>query len=306
MSDAILERCREILADGPKQGFTHDGFTVVQTAILESSTARILPVGVVVVQADGDDPGTGWALPFAEWSEAANRNLSLDPWLPDARRFKPGFKGLNHPAIGSRWRHYKGGEYEVVGIAFVPPRELDPLMIYQPLTDPSIRWARPLPEWDDVADYDGEARPVYRFTPMPESATESATPATDADLIDVEVDSPAPVVVPPAVEEPIDQWAHVELMGRQSMAGRISEEKRFGGKLARLDVPQPDGTFVTSWFGAQSVYRITIVTEDEAGRIARRSWPRPVTPYDPKAITSSGFGDDDDRDFDDEDLDDGF
>lgn len=34
-----------------------------------------------------------------------------------------------------------------------------------------------------------------------------------------------------------ETWAVVELMGHVRLAGRLSEVERFGGKLARLDVP---------------------------------------------------------------------
>lgn len=37
--------------------------------------------------------------------------------------------------------------------------------------------------------------------------------------------------------EQSDQWAVVELMGHVRLAGRISEEERFGSKLGRIDIP---------------------------------------------------------------------
>lgn len=105
-------------------------------------------------------------------------------------------------------------------------------------------------------------------------------------------------------------WAVVELMGHVRIAGRLTEEEKFGGKLGRLDIPtskpcervhvpfqdpcpdckdtkQVDGGFVTQWFGASSVYRITAVTEDVARDIARRSSSvAPVQAWEhPKALT---------------------
>lgn len=105
-----------------------------------------------------------------------------------------------------------------------------------------------------------------------------------------------------------DVWAVVELMGHVRIAGRLSEEERFGGKMGRIDVPNPPnptciackGTgviaeqtierpegdeklaahpcgmetcvsgYVTQYFGASSVYRVTIVSE-EAARAACRA-----------------------------------
>lgn len=75
-------------------------------------------------------------------------------------------------------------------------------------------------------------------------------------------------------------WAVVELMGHVRLAGRVSEEEKFGGKLGRLDIPMPDGTFVTQYFGAGSVYRITLVTEQVARDVAKRSTHEPVSAWD--------------------------
>ena len=104
-------------------------------------------------------------------------------------------------------------------------------------------------------------------------------------------------------------WACVELMGHVKLAGRLTEEEKFGAKLGRLDIPQEDGSFVTQFFGGSSVYRITLVTEDVARVIARKSRPEPVHPWDfPKQLAAgerqtpiSGHSlpdDDDDRDDD--------
>lgn len=86
---------------------------------------------------------------------------------------------------------------------------------------------------------------------------------------------------------PADTWAVVELMGHVRLAGRLSEVERFGGKLARLDVPQADGSFVTQFFGAAGVYRITFVSEAVARHVAKGTSAAPVQPWDfPKALNS--------------------
>lgn len=60
-----------------------------------------------------------------------------------------------------------------------------------------------------------------------------------------------------------EKWAIVELMGHVRLAGRLSEEEKFGSKLGRIDIPKGE-SFVTQYFGASSVYRITLCTEETA------------------------------------------
>lgn len=99
--------------------------------------------------------------------------------------------------------------------------------------------------------------------------------------------------------EPV--WAIVELMGHVKLAGRLTEEEKFGAKMGRLDIPQGDG-FVTQMFGGGSVYRITVVTEDVARHVCKQTSPAPVSPWDfPKRLeakvkvdTWEGMPDEDD------------
>lgn len=76
-----------------------------------------------------------------------------------------------------------------------------------------------------------------------------------------------------------DTWAKVELMGHICLAGKLSEEEKFGSKLARLDIPNGD-EFTTQYFGGSAVYRISIVTEEVARHIARNSASAPISPWD--------------------------
>src|SRR5262245_6355038 len=81
------------------------------------------------------------------------------------------------------------------------------------------------------------------------------------------------------------QWAVVELMGHVRLAGRLTEEEKFGTKMGRLDIPLQDGTFITQYFGGASVYRITYVSEDVARHVAKQEAPAPVSPWDfPKVL----------------------
>jgi hypothetical protein len=115
--------------------------------------------------------------------------------------------------------------------------------------------------------------------------------------------------------EQAEMWAIVELMGHVKLAGRMTEEEKFGAKMGRLDIPRtPDpnckacggwghidksdvgegqtahpcglcGGFVTQFFGGGSVYRITIVSEAVARHVAKGNAPAPVSPWDfPKAL----------------------
>lgn len=76
--------------------------------------------------------------------------------------------------------------------------------------------------------------------------------------------------------EAFDSWAIVELMGHVKVAGRVTEEERFGAKMGRIDIPNPAGGFATQYFGGSSVYRMTPVSEEAARAVALRNQPEPV------------------------------
>lgn len=131
-----------------------------------------------------------------------------------------------------------------------------------------------------------------------------------------------------------ETWAIVELMGHVKLAGKLTEEEKFGSKLGRLDIPatepctcpnasrgsveaatvecsrcQGSGvveTWQTKYFGGASVYRISIVTEEVARHVGRQTAPAPVSPWDfPRtalpapAASSPAGGDVIDAEFDD-------
>jgi len=72
------------------------------------------------------------------------------PPLPEAR---PG-----------RYRHYKGGEYEVVGVAR-HSESLEPMVVYRPLYDRTGLWVRPYSMFFEQVEVDGRLQP--RFAPVP-------------------------------------------------------------------------------------------------------------------------------------------
>ena len=60
-----------------------------------------------------------------------------------------------------RYRHYKGGEYEVLGVAR-HSETLEPLVVYRPLYGKSGMWVRPYLMFIESVDNDGQRQP--RFT----------------------------------------------------------------------------------------------------------------------------------------------
>lgn len=64
------------------------------------------------------------------------------------------------PTPAGRYRHYKGGEYEVVGVARHSETQ-EPLVIYRPLYNDSGLWARPHAMFFGQLEVDG--RLVDRF-----------------------------------------------------------------------------------------------------------------------------------------------
>jgi hypothetical protein len=62
-----------------------------------------------------------------------------------------------------RYRHYKGGEYEVIGVGR-HSETLEPLVIYKPLYNASGLWLRPHAMFFGMLEVDGA--PVRRFTPL--------------------------------------------------------------------------------------------------------------------------------------------
>jgi hypothetical protein len=62
-----------------------------------------------------------------------------------------------------RYRHYKGGEYEVLGVVR-HSETLEPLVLYRPLCNDSGMWVRPYAMFLETVLL--EDQPVRRFTPL--------------------------------------------------------------------------------------------------------------------------------------------
>ena len=60
-----------------------------------------------------------------------------------------------------KWRHFKGGEYEVIGIAR-HSETLEPMVVYRTLYSEGGLWTRPASMWNDTIERDGKT--YKRFT----------------------------------------------------------------------------------------------------------------------------------------------
>jgi hypothetical protein len=68
------------------------------------------------------------------------------------------------PAVPlGRYRHYKGGEYEVLGVVR-HSESLEPLVLYRPLYNASGLWVRPHAMFLETVEVDGAQVP--RFAPV--------------------------------------------------------------------------------------------------------------------------------------------
>ncbi len=60
-----------------------------------------------------------------------------------------------------RYRHFKGGEYEVLGLATHSETE-EPMVVYRPLYGERGLWVRPAAMWNETVERDGKT--FRRFT----------------------------------------------------------------------------------------------------------------------------------------------
>jgi hypothetical protein len=64
------------------------------------------------------------------------------------------------PTPPGRYRHYKGGEYEVIGVARHSETQ-EPLVVYRPLYNESGWWVRPHAMFFEQIEVDGKVRPRF-------------------------------------------------------------------------------------------------------------------------------------------------
>ena len=65
-----------------------------------------------------------------------------------------------------RYRHFKGGEYQVLGVA-KHSETLEPMVVYRALYGEKGLWVRPAAMWNETVERDG--RTFRRFTYMGEA-----------------------------------------------------------------------------------------------------------------------------------------
>lgn len=61
-----------------------------------------------------------------------------------------------------RWRHYKGGEYQVLGVVR-HSESLEPLVLYRPLGRATGDWVRPYAMFLGTVQVDGREQPRFQL-----------------------------------------------------------------------------------------------------------------------------------------------
>ncbi|MEO7431066.1 MAG: DUF1653 domain-containing protein [Dokdonella sp.] len=74
--------------------------------------------------------------------------------------------GTDLPALpevsAGRYRHYKGGDYEVIGVAR-HSESLEPVVLYRPLYNDSGLWIRPWAMFFEQVDHAGRLQPRFAW-----------------------------------------------------------------------------------------------------------------------------------------------
>ena len=87
------------------------------------------------------------------------------------------------------------------------------------------------------------------------------------------------------MENSFNQWAFVELMGHNKIAGLVSEQAFGSQVMIRVDVPEIDGTPAFSKiYNVSAVYAITPVSEETAMEYAGRIQAKPLDVWDMQVI----------------------
>ena len=69
-------------------------------------------------------------------------------------------KAFQYDVRPGRYRHFKGGEYEVLGMAHHSETE-EELVVYRPLYNDSGLWVRPAAMWCETVERDGRVQPRF-------------------------------------------------------------------------------------------------------------------------------------------------
>ena len=61
-----------------------------------------------------------------------------------------------------KYRHFKGNEYEVIGIAS-HSETMEPMVVYRALYGEKGLWVRPLSMWNEYVNRDGYCGPRFQY-----------------------------------------------------------------------------------------------------------------------------------------------
>ena len=61
-----------------------------------------------------------------------------------------------------RYRHFKGNEYELLGIA-THSETMEPMVVYRALYGEQGLWVRPLSMWTEIVRRDGYCGPRFQY-----------------------------------------------------------------------------------------------------------------------------------------------
>ncbi len=61
-----------------------------------------------------------------------------------------------------KYRHFKGGEYEVLGIARHSETD-EPMVVYRALYGDGALWVRPATMWNEAVERDGAVCPRFTY-----------------------------------------------------------------------------------------------------------------------------------------------
>jgi hypothetical protein len=74
-------------------------------------------------------------------------------------QIQAGWDEFERPADGEQYRHYKGGEYEIVATGFFESTTT-PCVIYRSVED-HVTWVRSARNFLEALEYDGETVPRF-------------------------------------------------------------------------------------------------------------------------------------------------
>ena len=61
-----------------------------------------------------------------------------------------------------KYRHFKGGEYEVIGLAS-HSETMEPMVVYRALYGERGLWVRPAAMWSEIIERDGKVFPRFTY-----------------------------------------------------------------------------------------------------------------------------------------------